>query len=148
MSRLARRFVDISPRIPKKELPLWTLQSACPLVGRQISERMVTPIGFEPMTHSLEGCCSIQLSYGARSRNIFGAPPRNRTWKTVFRRHCRVSIARDIKSIQFSRSEGRIFLSSHDLILSLDRKDFTGSIHFFPFSFRVVQIASSSASLC
>ena len=25
----------------------------------------VTPIGFEPMAHSLEGCCSIQLSYGA-----------------------------------------------------------------------------------
>ena len=25
---------------------------------------MVIPIGFEPMTHSLEGCCSIQLSYG------------------------------------------------------------------------------------
>ena len=24
----------------------------------------VIPIGFEPMTHSLEGCCSIQLSYG------------------------------------------------------------------------------------
>jgi hypothetical protein len=25
----------------------------------------VTPAGFEPTTHSLEGCCSIQLSYGA-----------------------------------------------------------------------------------
>ena len=25
----------------------------------------VTPLGFEPKTHSLEGCCSIQLSYGA-----------------------------------------------------------------------------------
>ena len=22
------------------------------------------PLGFEPKTHSLEGCCSIQLSYG------------------------------------------------------------------------------------
>ena len=27
---------------------------------------VVTPIGFEPMAHSLEGCCSIQLSYGTR----------------------------------------------------------------------------------
>lgn len=27
---------------------------------------IVTPIGFEPMAHSLEGCCSIQLSYGAK----------------------------------------------------------------------------------
>lgn len=25
---------------------------------------MATPEGFEPPTHSLEGCCSIQLSYG------------------------------------------------------------------------------------
>ena len=26
------------------------------------------PLGFEPKTHSLEGCCSIQLSYGTRNR--------------------------------------------------------------------------------
>ena len=26
---------------------------------------MVTRLGFEPKTHSLEGCCSIQLSYQA-----------------------------------------------------------------------------------
>ena len=25
---------------------------------------IVIPAGFEPTTHSLEGCCSIQLSYG------------------------------------------------------------------------------------
>lgn len=25
------------------------------------------PVGFEPTTHSLEGCCSIQLSYGHTS---------------------------------------------------------------------------------
>ena len=24
----------------------------------------VIPLGFEPKAHSLEGCCSIQLSYG------------------------------------------------------------------------------------
>lgn len=27
----------------------------------------VIPLGFEPKTHSLEGCCSIQLSYGTRN---------------------------------------------------------------------------------
>ena len=26
--------------------------------------KFVIPLGFEPKTHSLEGCCSIQLSYG------------------------------------------------------------------------------------
>ncbi len=31
---------------------------------------MVCPEGIEPPTHSLEGCCSIQLSYGQRSREI------------------------------------------------------------------------------
>jgi hypothetical protein len=29
----------------------------------RISEAFVIPAGFEPATHSLEGCCSIQLSY-------------------------------------------------------------------------------------
>ena len=37
--------------IPRRSLPL----AAC--LG-------VIPLGFEPKTHSLEGCCSIQLSYG------------------------------------------------------------------------------------
>ena len=31
---------------------------------RITSETFVIPSGFEPETHSLEGCCSIQLSYG------------------------------------------------------------------------------------
>jgi hypothetical protein len=30
---------------------------------------MVCPEGIEPPTHSLEGCCSIQLSYGQMSMN-------------------------------------------------------------------------------
>ena len=30
----------------------------------ETSIRLVIPLGFEPKTHSLEGCCSIQLSYG------------------------------------------------------------------------------------
>ena len=29
-----------------------------------IFQCFVIPSGFEPETHSLEGCCSIQLSYG------------------------------------------------------------------------------------
>ena len=30
----------------------------------------VIPAGFEPTTHSLEGCCSIQLSYGTNRPEI------------------------------------------------------------------------------
>ena len=33
----------------------------------------VIPAGFEPTTHSLEGCCSIQLSYGTILLNIYVA---------------------------------------------------------------------------
>jgi hypothetical protein len=29
---------------------------------------LVTPAGLEPAANSLEGCCSIQLSYGARTK--------------------------------------------------------------------------------
>ena len=29
--------------------------------------QQMRPAGFEPATHSLEGCCSIQLSYGRSS---------------------------------------------------------------------------------
>ena len=31
------------------------------------SEALACPEGIEPPTHSLEGCCSIQLSYGQNS---------------------------------------------------------------------------------
>ncbi len=37
--------------------------------------RRVIPLGLEPKTHSLEGCCSIQLSYG-----------------TILYRGCKVSV--------------------------------------------------------
>ena len=34
------------------------------MVYRCFQSSFVIPSGFEPETHSLEGCCSIQLSYG------------------------------------------------------------------------------------
>ena len=34
---------------------------------------LVIPAGFEPTTHSLEGCCSIQLSYGTNTYVIVAA---------------------------------------------------------------------------
>ena len=38
---------------------------------RRLELFQVIPLGFEPKTHSLEGCCSIQLSYGTkRTANI------------------------------------------------------------------------------
>ena len=33
----------------------------------------VIQAGFEPTTHSLEGCCSIQLSYWTRNRFFFAS---------------------------------------------------------------------------
>ena len=33
---------------------------------------LVIPLGLEPKTHSLEGCCSIQLSYGTDLRCEIG----------------------------------------------------------------------------
>ena len=44
---------------------------------------VVTPAGFEPTTHSLEGCCSIQLSYGANFcmvHFIYAHPSRRLIW--------------------------------------------------------------------
>ena len=32
--------------------------------GRRRGSKLACPEGIEPPTHSLEGCCSIQLSYG------------------------------------------------------------------------------------
>jgi hypothetical protein len=39
-------------------------------IGRNLN-KCVTPARFERATHSLEGCCSIQLSYGAKISNLF-----------------------------------------------------------------------------
>ena len=41
------------------------MKRAEPLERYRVSAlSFVIPSGFEPETHSLEGCCSIQLSYG------------------------------------------------------------------------------------
>ena len=51
-------------------------KAQCVLVGERKRELpketlpFVIPLGFEPKAHSLEGCCSIQLSYGT---NTLGA---------------------------------------------------------------------------
>ena len=39
----------------------WGKKKRVPFAG---TLSQVIPLGFEPKTHSLEGCCSIQLSYG------------------------------------------------------------------------------------
>ena len=43
--------------------------------NKTVAALFVIPSGFEPETHSLEGCCSIQLSYGTsgcKVSNLFG----------------------------------------------------------------------------
>ena len=47
------------------------------------------PLGFEPKTHSLEGCCSIQLSYGTDARIVVAA--RCRCKSTKFRGFCKLN---------------------------------------------------------
>ena len=39
--------------------------------------KFVIPAGFEPTTHSLEGCCSIQLSYGTITLCFYPTPITN-----------------------------------------------------------------------
>ena len=46
------------------KLKLFSLLFFAPLVLLAVCSALVIPAGFEPTTHSLEGCCSIQLSYG------------------------------------------------------------------------------------
>ena len=38
-------------------------------IGNRKDEKVI-PLGFEPKTHSLEGCCSIQLSYGTIRKGL------------------------------------------------------------------------------
>ncbi len=42
---------------------LGTKKAVNPFIINRLTT-FVIPLGFEPKTHSLEGCCSIQLSYG------------------------------------------------------------------------------------
>lgn len=41
-------------------------------VSPKNGETQVRPAGLEPATYSLEGCCSIQLSYGRVAQNYEG----------------------------------------------------------------------------
>ena len=54
-------------------VPLSTDVSPIKKRRMEISTRLVIPLGFEPKTHSLEGCCSIQLSYGTYTFLRFAA---------------------------------------------------------------------------
>ena len=46
---------------------IWGNKKANLLTNNKLAFILVSPIGFEPMATSLEGRCSIQLSYGPKS---------------------------------------------------------------------------------
>ena len=81
-----------------------TYGAACALYA------LVIPAGFEPTTHSLEGCCSIQLSYGTISDYLqrlspihHKAPKGAPSWplKWLFGSFCAAKV---IKIYQFAKS--------------------------------------------
>ncbi len=45
------------------------MKKSITLMKTLIESIFVVPTGFEPMTHRLEICCSIQLSYGTNNIN-------------------------------------------------------------------------------
>ena len=47
-------------------MPAWRFRDVKKKTLRKSEAFFVIPLGLEPKTHSLEGCCSIQLSYGTR----------------------------------------------------------------------------------
>src|SRR5947207_15593065 len=53
---------NVSSRAPCILIPREVVQRS----GETFQKELVSPAGFEPATHSLEGCCSVQLSYGER----------------------------------------------------------------------------------
>ena len=76
-----RLATDIAARTVIR--PLWqtgppdgTGRPECTKKSGRLSRRVsrfpfrVIPLGFEPKTHSLEGCCSIQLSYGTIANRL------------------------------------------------------------------------------
>ena len=59
---LKHLWLEMAP-IVSKWMSRW-LQMANWLEMARFVSKVVVPAGFEPMTHRLEICCSIQLSYG------------------------------------------------------------------------------------
>ena len=49
---------------------LLILKNVKECVHPPLNHVLVIPSGFEPETHSLEGCCSIQLSYGTKPLSL------------------------------------------------------------------------------
>src|SRR5262245_60194846 len=73
----------------------WYPCGQCSRKRRFLFSAIMRPGGFEPPTHSLEGCCSIQLSYGRHSHSSARVAskalvtnrlsPSRRTWASTIR---------------------------------------------------------------
>ena len=74
------------------------------------------PLGFEPKTHSLEGCCSIQLSYGTNIANQINISeckstaflPFNQTFPQLFMERLVDSLVCEIINQTKEKSKGKL----------------------------------------
>jgi hypothetical protein len=61
-----------SPKKERKQLTYSAIAKKPRERGFFVGQWVAIPPGFEPGTHSLEGCCSIQLSYGTeKERSVY-----------------------------------------------------------------------------
>src|SRR5664279_5279479 len=88
---------------------------------------LVSPAGIEPATHSLEGCCSIRLSYEDETGREIGRGDRIRTYDPLLPKQVRYQTAlhpdanltqQRLRRIRFLRRRDRLRLLGRDRCVS------------------------------
>ncbi len=114
------------------QVPLFDLITLrATLVSPSALALLVIPARFERATHSLEGCCSIQLSYGTKplignpsSTNPLSNRPENRKRCKNNKNLCNYILFADKKCLKYLRCLNVILSAAKDLKYRLDRHRF------------------------